>query len=387
MIGSRGAARWRAFSLLEAMIVLGMIGVVLTVATSTFVALMRNASRGRATLQSMQSTRVLADVILEYGRRAGGQDLPGHARVLVDKAAGQRNTDLLWLIEQASGYGTCGIVSRVADVLTLPVVSINGAEHCCFEAGAEPAGTPPLAEPVPTGPAFRRTAVIADSVGRFLPVFLEGAPSVADCTVRMKQLPGIDQLISADRGNMPVFTDATVVLADVRRFYIDFDAEGVRAPFGALFAQVEVDGDVESFVGERQRLSSNAIDLRVAVGYDAPVPEDEDDDTEIEDDDAVGDGDGDDDEDEDEPDPAPSSAPLLEMQDDMRGWRLAPLPVIEGEELSAPKMLGVAVATAARGDALGQPTLPWSTRPLTLARPANAFPLVGRVLFRDGARP
>jgi prepilin-type N-terminal cleavage/methylation domain-containing protein len=384
--------RSRAFSMLESMVVLAMIGIVLTVATSTYVALMRHANRGRFMLQAMQSTRTVLDVVLEYGRRAGGRDLPAHARVLVDKSGGQRGTDLLWIIEQAGGYGTCGVVGISGARIDLPVLEINGEPRCCFEAGEAPAGTPALADPVAAGPAFRRTAVVGDSAGRFLPVFLYGDPTPEACFVSWAPLPGIERVIRPERANVPDFTDSTIVLADVRRIYIDYDAEGVRPPFGALFSQVEVDGDVDVFVGERQRISSNAIDLRVAVGYDAPVPEDELEVVEVDDDDALADADGDeegdeDEEEDDEPEVAPGSSPLLEMLGDPRGWRLEPLPVTAAGALAPPVMLGVAVSTAARGDAPTQSPLPWSVRPLEIARPANVFPLVGRVAFRNGASP
>lgn len=363
----------RAFTLMEAMIVLAMIGIVIGVSTSTFVSLLNSAKRGRVALAAMSSTRTVLDFVLEEARQAGGPDLPGAARVLIDKSGGARNTDILWLMDQATGYGTCVVTGVSGSTLTFPVVNISGVRRCCFEPGADPVGVPPLPESGPAGAPFRRTAVIFDDLHRFLPVFLEGSPSAAGCTLTMKRLPDIDHVVSSTRRNEPTLLNATAVLADVKRIYIDFDAEGVSPPFGALYAQVELDGATGRFDGERQRLSSNIIDLRAAVGYgtDTPniaPPPDEDDDP------AAG---GDPDE------IAAGATPLVELTGNRRGWRTSPVPVVTGGEAS-PEMLGIAITTGAKG-AGGTTTLPWSSRPLTPN--GTGFSLVGRVSFRDGALP
>lgn len=364
----------RAFTLMEAMIVLAMVGVVVAVSTMTFVSLLNSAKRGRVALQAMGSTRTALDFLLEEARGAGGPDLPGSARVLIDKSGGANQTDVLWLIDQATGYGTCVVTGVSGSALQFPVVSISGVRRCCFEAGADPVGTPPLPEGVPAGAPFRRTAVIFDDLHRFVPVFLEGDPSAAGCTLTMKRLPGIDRVVNGARRNEPALVNATAVLADVKRVYVDFDADGVQAPFGALYAQVESDGDVDSFVGERQRLSSNVIDLRAGVGYGTETPNvapppDEDDDPAVS---------GDPDE------IAAGATPLVELATNRRGWRNLPVPIVTGGE-AAPQMLGIALTTGARG--AGAPSsLPWSTRPV-VAGSATGFSLVGRVTFRDGALP
>jgi type II secretory pathway pseudopilin PulG len=373
--------RTRAFTLLEATVVLAMFAIVATAASMAFVGMLRSTKRGHGALQAMNGTRATLDFILDEGRKVGGPDLPENARVLVDKSGGQKGTDVLWMLRQNTGYSICAVTAVSGGTLTFATVLHNGQQRCCFEAGAPLADTPPVEGNVPSGPPFRRTAVLTDLRGRFLPVFLSGAPSAAACQLNMTPLPGIERVINDARRNLPDLTTAVAVLTDVKRFYVDFEADGVRPPFGATFVQVEFDGNVDSFVDERQRLSSNTYDLRAAVGYGQRQPEVVEDEEDLEDDDAFADDTGDD---EDIPDVPEGNNPLLERAGDRGGWTDAPVPVVEGSEVP-PTMLGIALQTGVGADTLPGP-LPWSTRPRP-AEGAQVMTLVGRVMFRSEAAP
>jgi prepilin-type N-terminal cleavage/methylation domain-containing protein len=373
--------RRRAFTLLEAMVVLAMFGVVASAASMAFVGMLRSTKRGHGALQAMNGTRATLDFILDEGRKVGGPDLPENARVLIDKGGGQKGTDVVWMMRQNTGYGVCAITGVSGTTLTFATVLHNGRQRCCFEAGEALADTPPVQGDVPAGAPFRRTAVLTDLRGRFLPVFLSGAPSPAACQLTMMALPGIDRVINGARNNLPDLTTGVAVLADVKRFYVDFEADGVRPPFGATFVQVELDGNVDSFVDERQRLSSNTYDFRAAVGYGQRQPELVEDESDLEDDDAFADDTGDD---EDIPDVPEGNNPLLERDGDRGGWTDVPVPVVDGGE-APPTMLGIALQTGVGADTLPEP-LPWSTRP-RLAEGAQVMTLVGRVMFRSEGAP
>jgi type II secretory pathway pseudopilin PulG len=171
--------RTRAFTLLEATVVLAMFAIVATAASMAFVGMLRSTKRGHGALQAMNGTRATLDFILDEGRKVGGPDLPENARVLVDKSGGQKGTDVLWMLRQNTGYSICAVTAVSGGTLTFATVLHNGQQRCCFEAGAPLADTPPVEGNVPSGPPFRRTAVLTDLRGRFLPVFLSGAPSAA----------------------------------------------------------------------------------------------------------------------------------------------------------------------------------------------------------------
>jgi prepilin-type N-terminal cleavage/methylation domain-containing protein len=371
--------RSRAFTLLEAMVVLAMFGLVAAAASMAFVGMLRSTKRGHGALQAMNGSRATLDYILDEGRKVGGPDLPENARVLIDKGGGQKGTDVVWMLRQNTGYGVCAITGVSGTTLTFATTQHNGRQRCCFEAGEPLANTPPVQGNVPAGPPFRRTAVLTDLRGRFLPVFLSGAPSPTACQLTMTALPGIERVINETRNNLPDLTTGVAVLADVKRFYVDFEADGVRPPFGATFVQVELDGNVDSFVDERLRLSSNTYDFRAAVGYGRRQPEVVDD--EDEDDDAFADDTGDDD---DIPDVPEGNNPLLERVGDRGGWTDVPVPVVDGGE-APPTMLGIALQTGVGADTIPEP-LPWSTRP-RVPEGAQVMTLVGRVMFRSEAAP
>lgn len=374
-------SRARAFTLLEATVVLAMFAIVATAASMAFVGMLRSSKRGHNALQAMNGTRATLDFMLDEGRKVGGPDLPENARVLIDKSGGQKGTDVVWMLRQNTGYSVCAVTGVSGATLTFATVLHNGQQRCCFEAGAPLADTPPVEGNVPGGPPFRRTAVLTDLRGRFLPVFLSGAPSAAACQLTMTALPGIDRVINDARSNVPDLTTSVAVLADVKRFYVDFEADGVRPPFGATFVQVEFDGVVDSFVDERQRLSSNTYDLRAAVGYGQRQPEVVEDEEDLEDDDAFADDTGDD---EDIPDVPEGNNPLLERVGDRAGWADVPVPVVDGGE-APPAMLGIALQTGVGADTTPGP-LPWSTRPRP-AEGAQVMTLVGRVTFRSEGAP
>ena len=264
----------RAFTMVEAMVVMAIFGIVATAATMGFVGMLKSAKRGRGALQAMTGSRAALDFILDEGRNVGGSDLPGAVRVLIAKGAGNKKTDLLWLMRQNAGYDVCAVTAASSNTLSFSTSNLDGEAHCCFEANAPESPVPDVAGDVPPGPAFRRTAVITDLRGRFLPVFLSGNPSAGSCRLEFIELPGISSVVSGALGNRPsIGVGATVVLADVKRVYVDYDGEGAKPPFGILYVQNEIDGDVGSFVGERQRLASNVYDLRASVGYGVRQPE------------------------------------------------------------------------------------------------------------------
>jgi type II secretory pathway pseudopilin PulG len=367
-----------AFTLLEAMVVLAMFGIVVTAATMSFVSMLKASKRGHGALQALNGTRVSLDFVLDEARRVGGPDLPASARVLIDKSGGQRGTDVLWTLHQNVGYSVCAVTQVSGSTLSFAVVQVDAVPRCCFEAGAVLVDVP-LEGSLPAGPPFRRTAVLRDLRGHFLPVFLSGAPSASSCQLTMTPLPGIDRLINDALGNLPDLTTAMAVLADVKRFYVDFEADGVRPPTGALFVHTEVDGEVDSFLGERQRLSSNAYDFRAAVGYanrNPAVIETDLDGTPFSDDTP--------DENDGTPEIPDGDFPLVERAADRGGWLDAPVPVVDGRE-SVPVMLGVALQTGvAAADA--PPPLPWSLRPRD-PESAQVMSLVGRAAFRVEAPP
>jgi prepilin-type N-terminal cleavage/methylation domain-containing protein len=369
----------RAFTLLEAMVVLAMFGIVVSAASVSFVSMLRSAKQGHGALQAMNGTRVPLDFVLDEARRAGGPDLPAAARVLVAKSVGTRQTDVLWTLHQNVGYSICAVTSATGNSLSFVTAPVDGELRCCFEAGP-PVFDVPLEGALPAGPSFRRTAVLRDLRGRFLPVFLSGDPSATSCRLTITPLPDIDAVINEQQDNLPDLSTSVAVLADVKRFYIDFDADGVRAPLGALFVQTEIDGDVDSVLGERQRLASNAYDFRVAVGYaqrdPASIQTDPDDNPF-----------GDDDPDEDdpgEPDIPEGDLPLLERAADRGGWLDTPVPVKDGRE-APPVMLGIALQTGVPAEAL-PPPLPWSLRPRQ-SEGAQTMTLIGRAAFRAEAPP
>lgn len=372
-----------AFTLLEAMVVLAMFGIVATTATVTFVSMMKSTRRGHNALQAMNGTRTTLDFILDEGRKAGGPDLPANARILIDKGGGQKGTDVLWMLRKNTGYGTCAVTAASGSSITFATVVNNGVTSCCFQPGAPLAGTPPVQGNVPAGEPFRRTAVFVDPRGRFLPVFLSGSPSASNCRLTLGALPGIDRVVNDGRGNRPDLTTSLAVLADVKRFYVDFEAEGVRPPLGATYVQVELDGNVGSFLDERQRLSSNTYDFRASVGYGLRRPEVIEAEEAVEDDEAFND-DGDDD--DDIPDVPEGNNPLLERTGDRAGWHNAPVPVVDGTEVP-PAMLGVALQTGVPSDLNpNAPVLPWSTGRRT-PEAAQVMSLVGRVMVRSEGVP
>jgi type II secretory pathway pseudopilin PulG len=367
-----------AFTLLEAMVVLAMFGIVATAATMSFVSMLKATKRGHGALQAMNGTRVALDFVLDEARRVGGPDLPASARVLIDKSGGQRGTDVLWTLHQNAGYSVCAVTEVNGSTLTFAVVQVDSAPRCCFEAGPMLIDVP-LEGTLPAGPPFRRTAVLRDLRGRFMPVFLNGAPSASSCQLTMTPLPGIDRVINQTLDNVPDLSTAMAVLADVKRFYIDFEADGVRPPTGALYVHTEVDGEVDSFLGERQRLSSNAYDFRAAVGYadrnPALIETDVDgnpfsDDTP---DTTAGTA-----------DPQDGDLPLVEQASDRGGWLDAPVPVVDGRE-GFPVMIGVGLQTGVASDD-EPPALPWSLRRREPER-AQVMTLVGRAAFRVEAPP
>lgn len=360
----------RAFTLMEAMVVLALIGIVVGIASSLVVALMNSAKDGRAAVAAIASTRTAIDFVQEEARGAGGPDLPEAARVLIDKGGGQNGTDVLWIVDQNPGYAQCNIVGVGGAELDFAVVDVSGTPRCCFEVGDDPIGTPPLASPLSSGSAFRRAAVITDPQGRFLPVFLLGDPSAGSCRLSMLELPGISGVVSVARGNRPDLLGGTVTLADVKRVYVDFAAAGVRAPFGALFVHSELDGDLADATGERLRISSNTIDLRFAVGYGRILP-------------AVADEDLDDPDDTDADVTFVSGPnPLYETFADRRGWRDTPVPSEPG--VAPPSMLGISLETGLRGKGTSE-VLPWTRTP-SLTSSVRVFHLTGRVAFRDTSR-
>lgn len=369
--------------MLEAMVVLSMFGIVATTATMTFVSMLRSTRKSHNALQAMNGTRTALDFVLDEGRKVGGPDLPANARVLIDKGGGQRGTDVLWMLRQNTGYSVCAVTAVSASTITFATVVKDGEQACCFQAGEALVGTPEVQGTVPPGAAFRRTAVMVDPIGRFQPVFLSGNPSASSCTLQITPLPGIDRVVNDARRNRPDLPTSVAVLADVKRFYVDFDAEDVRTPLGALFVQVELDGNVGSFLDERQRLSSNTFDLRAAVGYGDRAPAFIEPEEDVEDDEAFNDDGGDD---EDIPDVPEGNNPLLERRGDRAGWTDAPIPVVAGGE-EPPAMLGVALQTGVPADAEARPpALPWSTTPRAREN-VQVMSLVGRVMFRSEGAP
>lgn len=358
------------FTLLEAMVVLAMIGVVVGVASSVVVALMTSAKSGRAAVAAITSTRAAVDFVADEARSAGGPSLPATARVLIDKGGGARGTDILWIVDENVGYGQCTVIAAGGGTLTFPVVRISGTDHCCFEAGAAPPTAPPVASPLAPGPPFRRNAVLSDVDGRFLPLFLQGSPSTGSCSLTVVELPGMNRVVNTGLGNLPDLVGSVVTLADVKRVSIDFGATGVRPPFGALFVHTEIDGNVASDVGERMRVSSNTLDVRFAVAYSRVAPEVAD-------------------EDLDDPDDTDADVtfdvgdnPLFETAGNRRSWVDSPVPAAVG--VAGPAMLGIALETGLKG--VGSSTeLPWSSS-TTAHNDVRVFHLISRVAFRDAAR-
>lgn len=358
---------------MEVALALALSSMIVLAFVMAFVPVMHTVRANRTGLQTIAATRAALEFVLEESRGAGGPDLPEGARVLIDKGGGARGSDVLFILDEAVGYSTCGITGASGSTLTFRVVTVSGTPRCCFEAGTPPALLPPVQGTVPPGAPFRRTAVIVDAVGRFLPVFLEGRPSAGACQLQMKALPGVSRVINAAARNEPTLLGATAVLADVKRVYLDFAADGVRTPVAALYVHNEQDGDVNDFTGERQRISSSIYDLRFAVGYgdqqpEVPPPEDDEEDNFA----------------PLPPEVAPGANPLIELTTARGGWRDQPLPVVAGDE-NPPQMLGVGIMAGVRGSST-PPLLPWSApRPSTPT--AQTFPLVGRVAFREGGRP
>jgi hypothetical protein len=369
--------------MVEAVVVMAIFGIVATAATMGFVGMLKGAKRGRGALQAMTGTRAALDFVLDEARNVGGLDLPPTVRILVSKGGGQKKTDIVWLLRQNAGYDVCAITNVSGDTLSFSEVILNGELRCCFEANPPLNPIPDVAGPVPAGAPFRRTAVLTDLRGRFLPVFLSGSPSVTSCQLTMTELPNIADTVNAEIGNRPdLGVGTTATLADVKRVYVDYDAEGAKPPFGVLYVQNELDGNVLSFAGERQRLASNVYDLRVAVGYSGRQPEVVDD--EPDDDDDVF-SDDDPDSDVDVPDIPEGNIPLLERTGDRAGWRDTVVPIVVGGE-EAPAMLGVAIQTGVGADTIPE-ALPWSTTPLEPRSPGQVMSLTGRVTFRsEGAQ-
>jgi type II secretory pathway pseudopilin PulG len=370
--------------MVEAVVVMSIFAIVATAATMGFVGMLKGAKRGRGALQAMTGTRAALDFVLDEARSVGGLDLPPTVRVLVAKGAGQKRTDLAWLIRQNAGYDTCAITNASGSTLTFSSSNLNGEPHCCFEANAPTRVIPDVAGDVPAGAAFRRTAVITDLRGRFLPVFLSGDPSASNCRLTMTELPNVASAVNTGIGNRPdIGVGSTAILADVKRVYVDYAAEGAKAPFGVLYVQNELDGDVLRFDGERQRLASNVYDLRFSVGYGDRQPQLIDDEIDEDDDDAFSDDDPS--ADDGIPDIPEGNNPLLERAGDRAGWRDTTVPIVVGGE-EAPAMLGVAIQTGVGADTL-PPPLPWSTTPLTPREAGQVMSLTGRVTFRsEGAQ-
>ena len=183
--------------MIEAVVVLAIFGIVAVAATMGFVGMLKSAKRGRGALQAMTGTRAALDFILDEARSVGGEDLPAAVRVLVGKSAGDKKTDLLWLIRQNAGYDVCAVTAASGTSLSFSSSNLDGERHCCFEANLPSSPIPEVAGDVPAGAAFRRTAVITDLQGRFLPVFLSGNPSDTNCRLEFLELPGISAAVSS----------------------------------------------------------------------------------------------------------------------------------------------------------------------------------------------
>ena len=348
----------RGFTLMEAMVVLAIFALITAAASSTFSSMLKSVKSSRQSLALSAQTKVALDQLLEEIRSSGGADLGRHGYVVVGKGVGQKGTDVFWTLRQNSEYSVCSITAVNADRLTFQTFTANGTKICCFQAGEEIIGTTPLYGNIDGGPRFRRTAVIVDAAERIHPVFLSGDPSGASCELRMQNLPGVTDAIPVSRRAR--LENARVVLADVKRHYIDFDQglEGNRSPLGILFSQVELDGNVSSFKSERLRISHGVADLRVGVGYI---------DGELE---LV-----------EEPDVPPlADSAIVEREESRRGWRASPV-----DNGAHPQMVGVAVELGAEGSAQAR-LLPWSTTPAPPEKLQSAM-MVGRVTLRNKEAP
>lgn len=352
------APAYRAFTLMEAMVVLAIFSLITAAASSTFSSMLRSVKSSRQSIALSAQTKVALGQLLEEVRSSGGADLGRHGYLVVGKGVGQKGTDVFWTFRQNSEYSICSITAVDADRLTFQTFTANGMKTCCFQAGEEIIGTTPLHGSIEGGARFRRTAVIVDAAERIHPVFLSGDPSGASCELLMQNLPGVTDAIPAARRAR--LKGARVVLADVKRHYIDFDEglEGNRPPLGILFSQVELDGNVSSFKSERLRISHGVADLRVGVGYiDGALELAEETDV-----------------------PPLADSAILEREESPRGWRASP--VANGAH---PQMVGVAIELGAEGSAQAR-LLPWSTTPAPPEKLQYAM-MVGRVALRNKEAP
>ncbi len=350
--------RRRAFTLMEAMVVLAIFSIVTTSAMSAFSSIMKSIKASRQSLLLSDRSKAAVDQLLEEIRSSGGPDLGPRGYIVVGKGAGQRGTDVLWTLRQNEEYAACTVVGTDGDRLTFQSFIRNGEMTCCFQAGDPIVGTTELYGAVRPGAPFRRTAVIVDPADRVLPVFLSGDPNGASCELKMELLPDIANAIPPD--SRARLINARVILADVKRHYIDFDQtlEGSRRALGILFSQVELDGDLSSFKNERLRIAHGVADLRVGVGYiDGMLRLDED-----------------------APLPVLAESEILEREESSRGWRATPV-----QNGAYPRMVGVAVEIGAEGSSEPR-VLPWSTTPPPSEKLQYAM-MVGRVTLRNKEAP
>jgi len=148
----------------------------------------------------------------------------------------------------------------------------------------------------------------------------------------------------------------------VKRHYIDFDPllEAAQPGVGILFAQVELDGDVQSFRHERLRIAHAVADLRLGFGYlDGRLRP------------AGGAGDSD--------IPALADSDIVEREESSRGWRSSPAVG------PSPDVIGVAVQVGTVGSERPSP-LPWSTT-APAGRDLRVASMVGRVALRKPEGP
>jgi hypothetical protein len=340
---------------MEVAVVLAIFAILTTSASMAFVSIMKTVRAARQSAALSERARVGVEQLVEELRESGGPDLGPHGHIIVAKAGGQRGTDVFWTMRQNEEYGVCAVQAAVDDRLQFESFVVNGQRRCCFEAGDVLVGTTPLYGDVPRGAPFRRTAVLVDGSERVLPVFLSGKPSGNNCELDVKSLPGVREAVPESR--RPRLGQSVVVLADVKRHYVDFDPllEAAQPALGILFAQTELDGAVDSFANERLRIAHGVADLRIGLGYL----------------DGTDDGGA--------PPPLADSS-VVERREDRRGWRAEP--AANGTE---PQMVGVALRVGAAGAHHPGP-LPWSTT-ATPTPPMTSATMVGRVTLRDRRAP
>jgi len=255
----------RAFTLIEAMVVMAIAGIVAVAATMTMSLVLRTMSSTRAAIAVDNAMGQTVQFMSKDIENAGGNGMRGQASVIVDNDNCASRDDI----------PACGGTDRVTIFSALPdspVCAVRQGSRakalsfqyvqggCCFPSQVSLPSSPP--SPTPTTSTVQGLVMLENKRGGFRPVRVSGIAG-AVCEFDVVDLLSSDHYLNDPTPSVHTatgvdefdpFFDGTATLVQMRTFFVDPVEHELRVKDGVAAGSL--------------LLADHVHDLQIAIGHD-----------------------------------------------------------------------------------------------------------------------